>query len=429
MPAAAGVSVVMRFCLAFCLTLAAGRCLAGEEWPQFRGPDGQGHADATGLATTWSEVENVTWKTPLPGRGWSSPVIIEDRIWLTTALDDGRALHALLVDRGSGRLVLDVPVFTVEEPAKINVKNSYASPTSLVEGDRLWVHFGTYGTACLDNRSGKILWTNRELKLDHKEGAGSSPIMVGDLLVVNCDGTDVQYVVALDKNTGTIVWKAERSAPKNPDPDLRKAYSTPLLIEAGGRQQIISTGADRVSAYDPRTGIELWYVNYEGFSNVPRPVFAEGLVIIATGYMKPQLFAIRPDGAGDVTGTHVAWRVKAQVPANPSPVVVGKNVYMVSDQGVVTCLDIATGKEQHKARIGGNFSASPIAADGLIYFSSEEGETTVFAAEDRLREIARNKLDGRLMASFAVAGRALFVRSDTTLYRIEAKPPGAAAAR
>jgi len=405
--------------------------MAGETWPQFRGPGGQGHADATGLVTTWSEAENVTWKTPLPGQGWSNPVILEDRIWLTTALDDGHALHALMVDRASGRLVLDIPVFSVEEPAKINAKNSYASPTSLIEGDRLWIHFGTYGTACLDNRSGKILWTNRELKLDHKEGAGSSPILAGDLLVVNCDGTDVQYIVALAKNTGQIVWKTPRSAPTHPVPDQRKAYSTPLLIKVDGRQQIVSTAAGRVSAYDPRTGIELWYVNYEGFSNVPRPVFANGLVIISTGYMKPQLLAIRPDGAGDVTETHVAWRVKNQVPANPSPVVVGKNVYLVSDQGVVTCLDLTTGNERHKSRVGGNFSASPLAADGHLYFCSEAGETIVFAAEaeDRLHEIARNKLDGRIMASLAVAGRALFLRTDAALYRIETSTPDAAAAR
>jgi outer membrane protein assembly factor BamB len=283
---------------------------AGESWPQFRGPDGQGHADAVGLPVTWSDDENVTWKTAIAGRGWSSPVVDGDRIWLTTALDDGRSLHALCIDRASGRIVHDEHVFNIDEPAKINAKNSYASPTPVIEGDRVWVHFGTYGTACLDSRSGKILWTNNELKLDHKEGPGSSPILVGNLLVVNCDGMDVQYVVALDKRTGSIVWKAERSGRKNADPDLRKAYSTPLAIDVAGRKQIVSVGADRASAYDAATGAELWYVDFEGFSNVPRPLFAGGLVILDTGYMKPQLWAIRPDGAGDVTESHIVWRVK-----------------------------------------------------------------------------------------------------------------------
>ncbi|HEY1599118.1 MAG TPA: PQQ-binding-like beta-propeller repeat protein [Pirellulales bacterium] len=392
---------------------------AGESWPQFRGPDGQGHADAVGLPVTWSDDENVTWKTAIAGRGWSSPVVDGDRIWLTTALDDGRSLHALCIDRASGRIVHDEHVFNIDEPAKINAKNSYASPTPVIEGDRVWVHFGTYGTACLDSRSGKILWTNNELKLDHKEGPGSSPILVGNLLVVNCDGMDVQYVVALDKRTGSIVWKAERSGRKNADPDLRKAYSTPLAIDVAGRKQIVSVGADRASAYDAATGAELWYVDFEGFSNVPRPLFAGGLVILDTGYMKPQLWAIRPDGAGDVTESHIVWRVKNQVPANPSPVVVDQNLYMVSDQGVLTCLEVQTGKERFKSRLGGNFSASPISAAGNVYFFSEEGETTVTEASAELKEVARNRLPGRIMASPAVAGRAIYLRTDTHLYRIE----------
>jgi outer membrane protein assembly factor BamB len=419
---------VPRLLLFILLALISATAQAGESWPQFRGPDGQGHADSVGLPITWSETENIAWKTPIPGRGWSSPVIDAGRIWLTTALADGHSLRALCLDAATGSILHDVQVFTVAEPEKINVKNSYASPTPVIDGNRVWVHFGTYGTACLVSRSGQILWTNRELKVDHKEGPGSSPILVGNLLVVNCDGQDVQYVVAIDKRTGHIVWKTERTAPKNPDPDLRKAYATPLAIDVAGRQQIVSTGADRVSSYDAQTGSEIWYVDYTGFSNVPRPVFANGLVIVDSGYMKPQLLAIRPDGHGDVTRSHVAWQAKAQVPANPSPVVVGPNLFMVSDQGVLSCLDVPTGREHFKSRLGGNYSASPIAAEGRVYFWSEEGETIVIKAQDKLNEIARNRLPGRIMATPAVADRAIFLRTDTHLYRIEQGTAAATAA-
>ena len=227
------------------LALVPALCRAGDSWPQFRGPDGQGHADATELPITWSETENIAWKTSIVGRGWSSPVIQGETIWLTTALDSGRSLFAIAIDRATGAILHEIKVFDVDRPEKINAKNSYASPTPVIEGNRVWVHFGTYGTACLDSRTGKILWRNQSLHLEHKEGPGSSPIVVGDLLVVNCDGMDVQYVAALDKRTGQLAWKAERTGRKDPDTDLRKAYSTPLAIEAVGRRQIVSVGADR----------------------------------------------------------------------------------------------------------------------------------------------------------------------------------------
>ena len=418
-----------RVVLTIVIAFVAATSRAGDSWPQFRGPDGQGHADAVGLPIPWGESENIAWKTALEGRGWSSPVIDRGVIWLTTALDDGHKLHAVQMDVRSGKILRDVHVFDVVEPQKVNAKNTYASPTPVLEGDRAWVHFGTYGTACLDSRSGEILWVNRDLKLDHKEGPGSTPILHGDLLFVNCDGTDVQYVAALDKYSGRLAWKAERSAPTNPDPDLRKAYSTPLAVRVAGRTQIVSVGAHRASAYDAESGAELWFVDFEGFSNVPRPVFAAGLVVFDTGYMKPQLWAVRPEGSGNVTHSHVAWRATAQVPANPSPVVVGKNLFMVSDQGVLTCLEVATGKELAKTRLGGNFSASPIAAEGRLYFFSEEGETIVLEATQKMTELARDKLDGRIMASPAVAGNAIFLRTDTHLYRIEQKSTGNAAAR
>lgn len=398
---------------------AAAPVIAADTWPQFRGPDGQGHSAAVGLPTEWSESSNITWKTPLPGTGWSSPVVADDRIWVTTATEEGHSLRAISIDLATGNVVYDVEVFRVDAPVRINAKNSHASPSPIIEGDRLYVSFGTMGSACLAADDGQVLWRNTSLQLDHKEGPGSSPISCGPLLFFACDGTDVQYAAALDKRTGELVWRTERAGATNPDPDIRKAYATPLLIESGGTAQVVSPGADRVYSYDPQTGQELWHVSYIGYSNVPRPVTGNGLVFICTGYNQPQLWAIRPDGRGDIGATNVVWKVTANVPANPSPIVIGQRIYMVSDKGIVTCVDAVDGREVFRNRLGGNYSASPLSADGLLYFSSEDGLTSVVEAGDEFRLVAKNQVEGRQLASLAVAGRAILLRTDTHLYRIE----------
>jgi outer membrane protein assembly factor BamB len=392
------------------------------EWPQFRGPTGQGHAEAQDLPIRWSESEHVTWKTAIPGTGWSSPVIDGPQIWMTTAVDDGRSLRAVCVDRDSGRIVRDVEVFRIEQPAAINPKNSYASPTPVLADRRLYVHFGTFGTACVNADTGDLVWRNQELKLEHKEGPGSSPVLWRNLLIVTCDGLDVQFVAALQEDTGHVAWKTRRSGANNPNPDFRKTFGTPLVINVDGQDQLVSLGADRLYGYDPATGEELWWVDYKGFSNVPRPLFAHGLIYVCTGFTRPQFWAIRPGGRGDVTQTHVAWKFTREAPKNPSPIIVGQELYMVSDRGVLTCLDALTGEARWIERLGGNYSASPVYPvypDGRLYFCSEEGQTFVLAPGKEFKLLAANQLDGRLMASPAVAGDALFLRTDGHLYRIE----------
>ncbi len=396
---------------------------AGENWPQFRGPDGQGHADANGLPLTWSETQNVVWKTAIPGRGWSSPVIEDDRIWLTTAADEGRSLRALCIHATTGRIIHDIEVFRLDNPPPINAKNSYASPTPIVDVGQVFVHFGTFGTACLDAQSGKILWKNRELRLDHKEGPGGSPALCGELLIMICDGIDVQYVAALDRRSGSLRWKTDRSGPVNEDFDQRKAYSTPLLIDVNGQPQAVCVGADRVIAYDPATGAERWWAFFDGYSTVPRPVHGHGLVYFSTGYNSPELWAIRADSVGNVTESGVVWRYMKQMPTNPSPILVGSEIYVVSDRGVATCLDALTGRDIWVARLGGNYSASPIHAAGRIYFFSEDGETHVVRSGTQYELLATNQLDGQFMASPAVVGQALILRTDTHLYRIEQGKP------
>jgi outer membrane protein assembly factor BamB len=403
------------------LLLIAGTSILvqAEDWPQFRGPTGQGHATERGLPLEWSETRNIVWKTAVPGLGWSSPVVAGGRVWLTTVVESkerrGRvsaSLRALAFDVATGRELVNVEVFRLDEAGDINPKNSRASPTPIVDGDRVYVHFGADGTAAL-NTSGEILWTTH-LRYESQHGNGGSPTLYRDLLIVNCDGNGGDaYVVALDTATGKTRWKTSRRRPAD------QAYSTPLVITVGDRDQLISAGAYRAAAYDPLTGQEIWRVSYgDGFSNVPRPVFGQGLVFIATGFQTPTLIAVRPDGKGDVTRTHLAWTITRGAPYTPSPLLVGSDLYYVSDTGVLSLADATSGQVLWQQRLGGNYSASPVLADGRIYFQSEEGVTTVIAPGREFRRLATNRLDGATLASMAVSGGSLFIRSESHLYRI-----------
>lgn len=390
--------------------------LNSSDWPQFRGPTGQGHSDEQGLALNWSETTNVRWKVPIPGKGWSSPVVQGDRIWLTTATEEGRSLRAISLDRNTGEVLKNVEVFRLKSAKLANPKNSFASPTPIIQGDRVYLHFGAFGTACI-TQSGEIVWKTR-LEYDNgQHGTGSSPVLYDDLLIVNCDGNELQFIVALDKTTGKLRWKKAREG--------YQAYTTPLVVSLPGGDQVISPGAFRAVAYEPRSGKELWRVTYgDGFSNVPRPVYGDGLVFICTGFQQPSLLAVRVDGKGDVTKSKVAWKLDRGVPLTPSPLLVGNELYLVTDNGIATCVDAKTGQEYWRARLGGNHSASPIYADGRIYFLSEEGESVVIAPGRQLKHLATNQVDGRTLASMAVANGSIFIRSETHLYRISnaAKP-------
>jgi outer membrane protein assembly factor BamB len=395
---------------------------SADQWPEFRGPSGQGHASDTGLPLDWSESRNVVWKTPVAGRGWSSPVVADGRIWLTTSTEttEGRrgvSLRALAFESATGREIVNTEVFRVDRPEALNGKNSYASPTPIADGDRVYVHFGAQGTAALTT-AGDVVWRTR-LDYQSQHGNGGSPIRYGDLLIVNCDGNGGEgdaYVVALDVKTGKTRWKATRRSPAD------QAYTTPLVIRVGERDEIVSVGAYRAAAYDPANGKEIWRVSYEdGFSNVPRPVFGQGLVFIATGFQQPSLIAVRPDGTGDVTRSHVAWTLRRGAPLTPSPIVVGDQLFVVNDTGIATCVDAKTGTIQWQQRLGGNYSASPIYADGRIYFPSEEGVTTVIEPGTAFKQLAVNSLDGAILASMAVAEKAFFVRTHSHLYRIGLK--------
>ncbi len=405
-----------RIAVGLLLLVALGRSAAeAQDWPEFRGPTGQGLSTETGLPLEWTESTNVVWKVPVPGLGWSSPVVMGDRVWVTTAIDqNGASLRAVAFDVRTGREVVNTEVFRARNARLTNPKNSLASPTAIVEAGRVYVHFGAEGTAALTS-SGEIVWKTR-LPYESQHGNGGSPALFGDLLIVNCDGSDAAFVVALDKRTGKIRWKTERRQPWD------QAYSTPLVIRVGDRDEVVSVGAYRAAAYDPASGKELWRVSYgDGFSNVPRPVYGHGLVFIATGFQQPALMAVRAGGAGDVTRTHVAWTLRRGAPFTPSPLLVDHELYVLSDLGIVSCLDAETGDVRWLQRLGGNYSASPIFADGRIYFLNEEGTATVIAPGKEFRRLAINALDGATLASMAVSAGSIFIRTDSHLYRIGTK--------
>ncbi|HUR57910.1 MAG TPA: PQQ-binding-like beta-propeller repeat protein [Opitutaceae bacterium] len=405
---------------------------AEENWPEFRGPTGQGLSDATGLPLKWSESENVKWKTPIHGKAWSSPVVFGDQVWLTTATEDGRELFVIAVDRATGKLLHDRKLFDVEVPQYADKFNSYGSPTPAIEAGRVYVSFGSAGIACLDTKTGKTLWERRDFVCNHFRGPGSSLTIWRNLLILHFDGSDFQYVAAVDTRDGHTVWKTDRSidfqdlTPEGKpvrDGDFRKAFSTPLVIEHEGHPLLISVGANATYCYEPATGKELWRVEDRRYhTGTVRPVAGHGMVYTATGLPRGELWAVKLGGHGVVTETHVAWKVATSVPNRPSPVLVGDLIFMVNqDSSVVTCLEAKTGAEIWRERLPGlgKYSASPIHAEGRIYFLNENGHCPIIEAGRKFNVLAENKLEEGFMASPAVAGKALFLRSKTHLYRIE----------
>ena len=429
-----------RFVLVILALLAAHRLMAEDvNWPEFRGPRGDGTSTSTHLPLHWSEQEHVKWKTAIHGRAWSSPVIWGDQVWVSTATPDGRELFAVCVDRESGQVVRDLKLFDVPNPQYAHPFNTYASPTPAIEAGRLYVTFGAAGTACLDPRTGQMLWQRRDFVCNHFRGPGSSPILYRDLFILNFDGSDHQFVVALDKKTGRTVWEKQRSIDfkdlgPNGKPmtegDFRKAFATCQMITLDGQDTLLSQGSKALYAYAPLTGEELWRVEERSnYSGSTRPVFGDGLIFVPSGFSRGEMLAIRPGHKGEIidanssaspaTQLQVIWQNKRNVPKKPSITLVGDLLFAIDDGGVATCWEAKTGRVMWNERIGGNYSASPLAAEGHLYFFSEEGKTTIVAASGKFQKLAENHLDAGFMASPAVSGHALFLRTKEALYRIE----------
>lgn len=416
-------------CLLGCLVLV---WTAQAHWPEFRGPAGDGHAPAKArLPVTWSETNHVRWKTAIHGKAWSSPVVWGNQIWMTTATEDGTRLYAICVDAASGHILRDLFLFEVETPQYCHKFNSYASPTPAIEEGRVYVTFGAPGTAALDTRTGKVLWSRRDFECNHYRGAGSSPILYQNLLILHFDGSDHQYIVALDKNTGKTVWRVNRSIDFQDldqdgkpmmEGDLRKAFATPQVVVLQGRPLLISQGAKAQYAYDPLTGKEYWrFEERSCHSASGRPLYGNGLLYMTCGFSRGTLLALRPDSQDPTRPPTEVWKINRSMPSKPSPLLVGEVVFVVDDGGLASCLDALTGQEIWRERIGGNYSASPLyaPATGLIYCFSEDGKVTVLKAGRKFEKVAENRLESGFMASPAVVDNALILRTRTHLYRIE----------
>ena len=398
-------------------------------WPQFRGPTMDGHSPATGLPREWSETKNVKWKTPIPHRGWSTPLVSETQVWLTTATADGHDFFVFCLDRATGAVKHEAKLFHADNPEKLgNDLNSYASPTGLLSGGMVFVHFGSYGTACLDTASFKEVWRRTDLPCRHYRGPGSSLFDWKDTVILTMDGVDVQYLCALDKKTGATRWKADRNTEfgdLQPDGkpqmegDLRKAYTTPMLITVAGKPQLISSGSKATVAYEPDTGKEIWRTTYKGFSNASIPAWHDAVLAINTGHGKANLQAFKIDAAtkGDITGK-LLWEQTKAIPTRSSPVTVDGIIYVNGDNGILAAVDFKDGSLLFNERGPANSSASPLYADGKLFFCDERGMTTVLKPGRTFEKIAENTLPDGIMSSPVAVGKELFIRTKTALYCI-----------
>lgn len=425
---------IIRLLVSTTLAVLPVAAVSAADWPQFRGPLGTGHAPGAAPPLEWSETKNIAWKTPIPHKGWSTPVVQGDVIWLTTASEDGKEYFAIRLNRQTGAVEQNVRLFSSDMPEPLgNTVNGYASPSPLIDGDLVFVHFGSYGTAALDARTGAEKWRRTDLPCRHYRGPGSSLAHFKNTLILTMDGVDVQYLVALDKQTGQTVWKTDRTtdfkdldATGRPqmDGDLRKAYTTPLLIEPkSGEPWFISIGAKASYAYDAATGKERWHALYDGFSNASSPIYAGGLAILNTGYGKANLHAYRVDDStrGQLPVDALEWECLKRVPQRSTPVVVGGLLFMFDDGGFASCLDVATGEIKWSERLEGNFSGSPVVlGDGTIVASNEQGASYVLApSADKMTVLHTNFLEAGMLACPVAVDKALYLRTKSHLYRIE----------
>ncbi len=385
------------------------------DWTQFRGPNSDGKAPEVSTPLIWSETENVVWKKTIPGLGWSSPVVVDGTVYLTTAVpvDSKLVLRVLALDTTTGKEVWNREIASLPDVPSIHVKNSHASPTPIVHEGVLYVHFGNQGTACLNRTDGTVRWKTR-IDYPPVHGSGGSPALVDGKLIIVCDGSRDPFVVALDSATGKEVWRRARSVKAR----ISHSFVTVSIAEVDGKKQVMAPGPDHFAAYDVQTGEEIWKVMADGWSVVPQPLVAHGMVIYNHDYDNPELMAVRLGGTGDVTDSHVVWRIKRGAPSTPSPLLVGEELYFVSDNGLASCVDVNTGDSHWIERLGGNYSASPVFVNGAILFLDEDGKATWIRPGQSFEVLQKNEISGRTLATPAFVGDAMYLRTDEHLYKI-----------
>lgn len=429
--------------LCFGVMMAAGKCWAADDWTQFRGSQNSGIAEPSARPPVeWDLDQDVLWQTAIPGEGWSSPVF-DNRglIWFTTAITETASqeqikkklagdpmadiktmarsveLLAICVDINNGHILHKISLAKIDDPDVINPMNSYASPTPAISDGKVVCHFGSYGTWCLDEKTGKLLW-ERKFVVDHSVGPGSSPVIYDGRVILVCDGMDRQFVAAVELETGANVWQTNRPTLRASNGEFKKAYCTPLIITAAGKTQAVIPGAQWVVGYNPQDGTEIWRADHgDGFSVTPMAIFESGMIVFSTGFGRTEFVGVDPTGSGDVTKSHVKWRAR-NAPTMPSFIARDGSIYAIADNGILNRLDARTGDIQQRTRIGGNFSASPLLAGGHLYLASREGVVTVVNCDGEMEIVATNKFGSKIMASPAVVDNDLIVRTSEKLYRI-----------
>jgi outer membrane protein assembly factor BamB len=393
-------------------------CCAGMlgDWPQFRGPQADGHAPDQSIPSTWSDTENVAWKIDIPGLGWSSPVIVDGVVYLTTAVPhgDGLSLRAMAFDAKTGGLRWDRQIKSVDRVPSIHAKNSHASPTPIVRDGSVFVHFGTLGTARLAAQTGELQWLCEELIYPPMHGSGGSPVYYDGKLVIVCDGSTNPFVCAVDAETGKVAWKTPRSVVAK----ISHSFGTATVATVDGQLQVLAPGPDHLAAYDLADGREIWKVMAPGWSVVPQPTLFEDLVIYNHDYDNPELLAVRLGGEGDRTETNIVWRTDRGAPSTPTPLLIEGDLYFVSDNGVASCVDAKTAQRRWMERLGGNYSASPVFVNGRILFLSETGVATWVKPGHTFEIEGKNEIAGRTFATPAFSENAMFLRTDEALLKI-----------
>ena len=398
-----------------------------ENWTQLRGSTADGISASKTAPVKWSETENIVWKTPVAGRAWSSPIVYGNQIWVSSATDDGTRMFAVCIDFENGQIIQEIDLFQPQNIQRMHPTNSYATPTPCIEKGFVYMHFGTYGTACIDTKKMEVVWQRTDLNCEHMQGAASSPVLYENLLIVHLEGTDVQFIAALDKKTGQTVWKTNRPSEKYEDapPVYRKSFQTPLIVNVGGKHQLISNGSLFCMAYEPETGKEIWRLFYGEDSTVAMPLFFNGMVYVNSGWVLSQgtpffcrLYAVDPTGAGNITDTHVKWMSEEHIPQTSTPVIVDSLMYGVTERGMVSCRDAASGQIIWTQQLKGHFDASIIYAAGYLYFSEEKGTSYVIEPGRKYQPVAENTLDGKLKATPVILRNCILMRTDSHLYKI-----------